>query len=110
MRTSKNSTEGTQARNAGPRRVAKPKVAGRAKEPKKPRPESQQARQGSKKAAILELLRRPDGATLQDLTAATGWNANSVRGFFSGQLGKKMGLKVTSSKREDSQRVYQLVQ
>jgi hypothetical protein len=36
---------------------------------------------------------------------ATGWQAHSVRGFISGQLGKKMGLRVRSFER-DGERVY----
>jgi len=40
---------------------------------------------------------------------ATDWQAHSVRGFISGALGKKMGLKVESAKREDGERVYTLV-
>jgi len=39
---------------------------------------------------------------------ATDWQAHSVRGFISGALGKKMGLKVESAKREDSERVYSI--
>ena len=38
----------------------------------------------------------------------TGWMAHSVRGFLSGQLGKKMGIAVNSAKREDGQRVYRV--
>jgi hypothetical protein len=64
------------------------------------------AREGSKKAQVLELLRRTEGATLADIMAATGWQKHSVRGFISGALGKKMGLKVESIKREDGQRAY----
>ena len=40
---------------------------------------------------------------------ATGWQAHSVRGFISGALGKKMGLKVDSVRREDGERVYSIV-
>ena len=61
-----------------------------------------------KGATILELLRRKDGATLGDLTKATGWKPHSVRGFLSAQVGKKLGLRLKSSKREDGQRVYQI--
>ena len=68
------------------------------------------ARDGSKKAQILALLRRPHGATLAEIMVATGWQAHSVRGFISGSLGKKMGLSVASAKREDGERVYQLKQ
>jgi hypothetical protein len=66
------------------------------------------AREGSKKAAILSLLRQPNGATLKDLMAATGWQAHSVRGFISGAIVKKMGLKVESQKRADGERAYSL--
>ena len=64
------------------------------------------ARQGSKTAKILDLLQRPGGASLKELMKATGWQPHSVRGFLSGTLGKKMGLKVTSAKAEDGERSY----
>jgi Protein of unknown function (DUF3489) len=38
---------------------------------------------------------------------ATGWQTHSVRGFISGQLKKKLGLKVRSAKRE-GKRVYSI--
>ena len=66
------------------------------------------ARQGSKTAQVLELLRRPGGATLRELMASTGWQAHSLRGFVSGTLGKKMGLSVESRKGEDGERTYSL--
>src|ERR1017187_8792469 len=64
------------------------------------------ARQGSKTAKVLDLLKRPGGASLKELMKATGWQAHSVRGFLSGALGKKMGLTVTSTKAEDGERRY----
>ena len=63
-------------------------------------------REGSKTAQILALLEKPKGATVAELMKATGWQAHSVRGFISGTLGKKMSLKVDSSKRQDGERVY----
>ncbi len=66
------------------------------------------AREGSKKAIVLGMLKQPDGATLADIMAATGWQAHSVRGFISGGLTKKMGLKVESTKREDGARSYRI--
>ena len=62
-------------------------------------------RTGSKTAKLLNLLKRPDGATLQQLIRASGWQAHSVRGFLSGQVRKKMGLPLRSSER-DGERVY----
>lgn len=66
------------------------------------------AREGSKKAIVLGMLKQPGGATLADIMVATGWQAHSVRGFISGSLSKKMGLKVESMKREDGTRSYRI--
>jgi hypothetical protein len=67
---------------------------------------SKVARHGSKTAQILDLLKRPGGATSKELMKATGWLPHSVRGFLSGTVGKKMGLTVTSNKSEDGERTY----
>lgn len=50
------------------------------------------AREDSKAANVLALLRRPDGANLKELRKATGWQAHSVRGFLSGTVAKRMGF------------------
>ena len=60
-----------------------------------------------KTAQVIALLQQPEGATLQTIVKATGWQTQSVRGFVSGQLKKKMGLKVRSSQR-DGERVYSI--
>jgi hypothetical protein len=61
-----------------------------------------------KTAKILDLLRRPGGATARELLKATNWQPHSLRGFLSGTVGKKMGLSLTSAKGEDGERVYSL--
>ena len=65
-------------------------------------------RAGSKRSRILELLRRPGGASMQELSAGTGWQTHSVRGFISGVLGKQMGLTVISSEQADGQKRYSI--
>jgi Protein of unknown function (DUF3489) len=96
----------TKKATSAPRRAnvasAKPK-AGKKAAPKKKAPRSARndARGGSKTATILDLLKRPGGATAKELFKATGWQPHSLRGFISGTLGKKMGLSVTSAKGED---------
>jgi hypothetical protein len=86
-----------------------PKKASPAKkEPKAPKgaKKAAGARDGSKTAKVLELLKRPGGVTAKELMKATGWQPHSVRGFLSGTIGKKMGLTVTSTKAEDGERTY----
>jgi hypothetical protein len=64
---------------------------------------------GTTKLAQLEaLLRRPEGATLDQISTSIGWQAHSVRGAMSGTLKKKQGLTITSDKAEDGQRVYRI--
>jgi len=63
-------------------------------------------RAGSKAAKVLSLLKRPQGASLKDLLKATGWQPHSVRGFLSGTVAGKLGLKLLSSKTESGERRY----
>jgi hypothetical protein len=71
-----------------------------------PKPKAAIARDGSKKATVIAMLTRKDGATLEAIMKATDWQAHSVRGFISGALIKKAGLKVESFKRQDGDRAY----
>ena len=61
----------------------------------------------TKKDAVLALLRRKNGACLDDLTNATGWQAHSVRGFLSGTVRKTLGFNLVAEKRTGGgQRYY----
>ncbi len=66
------------------------------------------ARQGTKQALLISLLKRKKGATIEAIVAATGWQAHSVRGAISGTLKKKLGLAVTSERVGGGSRVYQI--
>ena len=90
--------------------TAKPQKSAKkaAKSPKAAEPKAEGVRQDSKIEIILGLLRRPKGASLSEVMEAASWQAHSVRGFISGTLGKKMGLKVDSTKRDDGTRVYSI--
>ena len=83
---------------------------GRGKKAPKRRPKAKAATrgQGSKSAHVIALLEKSKGATLAELMKATGWQAHSVRGFLSGTLRKKMGLKIESTKRGGVERVYSI--
>jgi hypothetical protein len=62
----------------------------------------------SKKAAVIVLLRRPEGATVAEVVAATDWQPHTVRGLFSGTLKKKLGLTLSSAQ-EQRGRVYRII-
>jgi hypothetical protein len=87
-------------------RAGADKKATRTRKTPKSAPRAKGARQGSKTEKILDLLKRPGGASLNQIMKATEWQAHSVRGFISGTLGRKMGLKVVSVKTEDGARTY----
>ena len=65
-------------------------------------------RAGTKQAMLIALLQVPEGATMEAIIAATGWQPHTVRGAMSGALGKKLGLAVTSAKEEGRGRVYRI--
>lgn len=62
----------------------------------------------TKQQIMIDLLRRPDGAGIEEITAATGWQSHTVRGAMSGALKKKLGLEITSKKVEGLGRVYRI--
>ncbi|RBP86969.1 uncharacterized protein DUF3489 [Rhodobacter sp. 140A] len=63
-------------------------------------------RAGTKQAQIIAMLQRPEGATVAEMVAATGWLAHTVRGSISGALKKKLGLPITAEKVEGRGTVY----
>jgi hypothetical protein len=94
------------ARNVAPKKVKASKKPSPAKKAPKSAKIATGARDGSKTAKVLDLLKRPEGVTAKELMKATGWQPHSVRGFLSGTVGKKLGLTVTSTKGEDRERTY----
>ena len=73
-----------------------------------PEPQSD-ARRPSKQDEVIAMLRRAEGATIDEVASATGWQRHTVRGVFSGTLKKKLGLTVASAK-EERGRVYRIAE
>lgn len=92
-------------RRAAARKPHAPKTA---RKTSRQRTKTATARSGGKTAKVIALLQKSKGATLAELMKATGWQAHSVRGFLSGTLTKKMGLKIESKKPADGARVYSI--
>ena len=61
----------------------------------------------TKRDQVLELLHTGDGATIQEIAAATEWQTHSVRGFLTGVVRKKLGLNLISTK-TDRGRIYRI--
>jgi Protein of unknown function (DUF3489) len=66
-------------------------------------------RAGTKQAMLIEMLEAPDGATIAEITKATGWLSHTARGAMSGALKKRLGLTITSEKTEPRGRFYRIV-
>lgn len=66
-------------------------------------------RPGTKLAALVLALRRPQGATSLQLMLATGWQPHTVRGAISGILRKKLGLNVVLAHNYTGERVYRVI-
>ncbi|WP_299365178.1 DUF3489 domain-containing protein [uncultured Paracoccus sp.] len=73
-------------------------------------PKARTPREGTKQATLIAMLRAPDGATIEEIMAATDWQSHTVRGAMAGALKKKLGLEVTSEKVEGRGRVYSISQ
>jgi hypothetical protein len=71
-----------------------------------PEPQSDTKRP-SKQDAVIAMLRRPEGATVDEVASVTGWQRHTVRGVFSGTLKKKLGLTLASAT-EERGRVYRI--
>ncbi|MBV0893548.1 DUF3489 domain-containing protein [Paracoccus sp. Z118] len=69
-------------------------------------PKARTPREGTKQATLIAMLRAPDGATIDQIVAATGWLPHTARGAMSGALKKKLGLTITSDKVDGRGRVY----
>jgi len=75
-----------------------------------PEPESQsETKRPSKQDAVIAMLRRPEGATVDEVVRATGWQRHTVRGVFSGTLKKKLGLTLAWGQ-EERGRVYRIAE
>ncbi len=104
------------AKRAVPKKAAKstvkaaPKKANKSakKTSAKPEPKfSAASRANSKKAQILGMLGRNEGATIVEIGKTTGWQPHSIRGFIS-TISKKLDLPITNVKNEKGQRCYRL--
>ena len=65
-------------------------------------------RETSKQATVISMLKRTEGATIDQICEATGWQPHTVRGAMAGALKKKLGLDIQSSKESGGSRTYRI--
>jgi Protein of unknown function (DUF3489) len=89
---------------SAPRGDAKPVTATKAT-----KRSTNEPRATSKTAQLIEMLKRPRGATLEEVMAEFGWQVHTTRAIMSagGSLAKKHGIRVISEKVDDS-RTYRI--
>jgi DNA-binding MarR family transcriptional regulator len=92
----------------GAAKPARRKAKAKAKAAKAAPAERPTPRTGTKQALMIEMLKRPEGATVEQIAEATGWQHHTIRGAISGALKKKLGLQATSTKDGQGRRVYRL--
>ena len=72
-------------------------------------PRERKTREGTKQALVIEMLRRPEGASIAEIVEATAWASHSIRGFLAGAVKKKLGLTIESEKDASRGRVYRIM-
>ncbi|CUW37110.1 conserved protein of unknown function [Magnetospirillum sp. XM-1] len=65
-------------------------------------------RDGSKQEMLISMLKRPEGASIEEICSGFDWQPHTVRGAIAGTLKMKLGLAVISEKVEGRGRVYRL--
>ena len=74
----------------------------------KPIATERKIREGTKQALVIEMLRRPKGASIAEIVDATNWASHTIRGFLAGTVKKKLGYAIDSEKDDERGRVYRL--
>lgn len=106
-RRSKAAPETPRAQRAG-RRATKVAPADAAAHPPQPKSAVKTtSAPGGKLGVIVDMMRRPEGATVAQMSEATDWLPHSVRGALAGAVKKKHRLTVTSEK-TDAGRIYRI--
>jgi hypothetical protein len=94
---------------AAPKAEKRAKKTTPKKEPAQPTPKPEKTPRGPTKLdTVVGMLRRPKGATLAEIMAATGWQAHTCRGAIAGAIKTKLRHTVEANT-TDGVRVYRIV-
>jgi hypothetical protein len=90
------------------RKTGAVKPRGKTRKASSAKPKGQAASTQSKQDVVIQMLRRRSGVTVEDISSETGWQAHSVRGFFSGLVKKRLRLPLVSEVGKDGVRHYHI--
>jgi len=90
--------------NGSARSTARSKVSRKSR----PRSKTTGIRVGTKKAQVIGMLQRSNGASIAEIMRVTQWQPHTIRGFISRALVHDLGLKVARFKRDQGQPAYRL--
>ncbi len=62
----------------------------------------------TKQSILIDMLQTGSGASIEELTKATGWQPHTVRGAISNVLRKKLGLNVVNEQSYSGKQVYRI--
>ena len=88
------------------RQAAKRPTAGNAGRGKSAQQTNAPVRAGTKQATLIDMLRRPAGATIAQMGAKSGWQPHSVRAALTGL--RKRGIAVTRAKDDTETTIYRI--
>jgi hypothetical protein len=98
---------GAPAKEKAAKKAASAKKAPKAKAGAKKAETPAGSREGSKTAQVVEMLKRKNGATLEEIMEQMSWQRHTVRGFMAGAM-KKAGFTVESFKSDKGERTYRI--
>ena len=73
-------------------------------------PAKGKVRAGSKQEALINMIKRPEGASIDEISKTLGWVNHTARGAISRDLKKRLGLPVTKARVKGRGWVYSIVE
>ena len=99
-------TRKSTTRKASPKKAAPRKVPARSKASKAAATTQSSEPKQSKKSILTDLLKRPEGASIDEMIAATGWQSHSIRATITGL--RKNGHSITLDKNAENGSRYRI--
>jgi len=66
-------------------------------------------RKGTKQEKLIAMLRRREGATVEQIARTLAWQPHTVHGVLSGTIRKRLGLNLVGASNAEGTRTYRIV-